>query len=33
VRDIVALYDGDVRLGESELGGLKVEIELSGKAT
>ena len=31
VRDIVALYDGDVRLGESELGGLKVEIELAGK--
>lgn len=30
VRDIVALYDGDMRLGESALGGLSVEIELPG---
>ena len=32
VRDIVALYDGDMRLDDSPLGGLKVEIELPGKA-
>ena len=31
VRDIVALYDGDMRLGDSALGGLKVGIELPGK--
>ena len=31
VRDIVALYDGDMRLGEAALGGLSVEIELPGK--
>lgn len=31
VRDIVALYDGDMRLGDSALGGLRVEIELPGK--
>ena len=31
VRDIVALYDGEMRLGESMLGGLSVEIELPGK--
>jgi signal transduction histidine kinase len=31
VRDIVALYDGDIWLGESALGGLSVEIELPGK--
>ena len=31
VRDIVALYDGDMRLGEAGAGGLSVEIELPGK--
>lgn len=31
VRDIVALYDGDMRLDGSEMGGLKVEIELPGR--
>lgn len=31
VRDIVALYDGEMRLGESALGGLSVEIELPGR--
>lgn len=31
VRDIVALYDGEMRLDESALGGLRVEIELPGK--
>jgi len=31
VRDIVALYDGEMRLGEATLGGLSVEIELPGK--
>jgi len=31
VRDIVALYDGDMRLGEAAAGGLSVEIELPGK--
>lgn len=31
VSDIVALYDGEMRLGESALGGLSVEIELPGK--
>lgn len=33
VRDIVALYDGDMRLGDSAYGGLSVEIELPGKKT
>jgi signal transduction histidine kinase len=32
VRDIVALYDGDMRLSEADLGGLSVEIELPGKS-
>jgi len=31
VRDIVALYDGEMRLGDAAAGGLSVEIELPGK--
>ena len=31
VRDIVALYDGEMRLGEAVLSGLSFEIELPGK--
>lgn len=31
VRDIVALYDGETRLGDAAAGGLSVEIELPGK--